>query len=126
MVFNNYKLPELYSIIADEEEYKKYINALSTIVKEYSDKVDALSALHTEAFSQSMKKKEEIDAVKSMSQIFDCISEADQKRFCECMMKKSRFFEDAYKMMMDSFENAVEVKNDDVEVCEKMQNGVRK
>lgn len=54
-----------------------------------------LSVLHTEAFIRSMRKQEEFDAVKSIMQMFDCISEEDQKRFCKGMLQKKGFFEDA-------------------------------
>ena len=110
----NYKLPELYSILADDESYIKYIKDLFAVSNEYSNRAIAISALHTEAFLQSRKKKEEFDAATTMCQMFDCMSEADQKRFCEGMLHKKGFFEDACKVMMDSFEKAVEVKSDAV------------
>lgn len=112
VVLTNYKLPELYSILADDESYKKYIDDLFAASHEYINIATALSALHTEAFIRSMQKQEEFDPASTMCELFDCMKEADQKRFCEGMMKKSGFFEDAYKMMMNSFENAVEVQND--------------
>lgn len=108
MIFTNYKLPELYSIFADDESYKKYIDDLFAVSREYIGRAVALSALHTEAFIQSMKKKEEFDPASTMSQMFDCMSETDQKRFCESMFQKKGFFVDVYKMMMDILESAVE------------------
>jgi len=113
VVLTNYKLPELYSILANNEEYEKYINDLFAVSNEYANRAIALSALHTEAFLQSMKKQEEFNVVESMSQVYDKLSEADQKKFCEDMLQKKGFFQDAYKVMMDSFESAVEVKGDD-------------
>lgn len=108
MILTTYKLPELYSILADDESYKKYIDDLFAVSDEYMKRAIALSALHTEAFLQSMKKKEEFDPASTMSQMFDCMSEEDQKRFCESMFQKKGFFVDAYKMMMDILESAVE------------------
>lgn len=67
----------------------------------------ALSALHTEAFIQSRKIEEKFDPAVTMCQMFDCMSEVDQKRFCEGMFQKKGFFEDAYKNMMDVFQNAM-------------------
>ena len=113
VILANYKLPELYSILADDESYKKYTDDLFAVSHEYANRAIALSALHTEAFLQSMKRKETFDPANTMCEMFDSMSEADQKRFCEGMMKKKGFFEDAYKMMMDSFESAVEVKSKD-------------
>lgn len=110
IILNNYKITELYSILADDENYKKYIDDLFAVSHEYIGRAVALSALHTEAFIQSMKKPEAFDPASTMSQMFDCMSEEDQKRFCESMLQKKGFFEDAYKMMMDSFESAMEVE----------------
>ena len=113
IILSNYKFTELYDILSNNESYEKYINDLFAVSHEYTNRAIALSALHTEAFIRSMKKPEVFDPANTMCQMFDCMSEADQKRFCEGMMKKSGFFEDAYKMMMDSFQSAVEVKNGD-------------
>ena len=60
-----------------------------------------------------IRKKQEFDPAANMCQMFDCMSEEDQKRFCENMLQKKGFFEDAYKMMMGSFESAVQVKKED-------------
>ncbi len=57
VVLTNYKLPELYNILANNEGYEKYINDLFAVSNEYSNRAIALSALHTEAFLQSMKKR---------------------------------------------------------------------
>lgn len=76
--------------------------------KEWSDRAGALISLHTEAFKQSLKKQEEFDIVDSMGKTYDQLTEADQKKFCEEIFQKKGFFEDAYKMMMSVFENAVE------------------
>ncbi|MBD5546972.1 MAG: hypothetical protein HDQ97_06185 [Lachnospiraceae bacterium] len=114
IILSTYKFTELYDIFANNESYEKYINDLFAVSHEYTNRAIALSALHTEAFLQSRKKKEEFDAATTMCQMFDCMSEADQKRFCEGMLQKKGFFEDAYKVMMDSFQSAVEVKSNDV------------
>ncbi len=108
IILSNYKLVELYSIFRNNQEYEKYINDLFAVSNEYTNRATALLALHTEAFLQSIRKKEKFDAVGTMCQMFDCMSEEDQKKFCEDMLQKKGFFEDAYKMMMDSFESVAE------------------
>lgn len=55
-----------------------------------------------------MQKKEKVDPAVEMCKMFDCMSEVDQKRFCEGMFQKNGFFEDAYKNMMDVFKNVEE------------------
>ena len=107
VILANYKLTELYSIFSDDENYKKYIDDLYCVANGYIDRVVALSAHHTEAFLQSIKKQEEFNPVDAMCQMYDCMSEADQKQFCGSMFQKKDFFEDAYKNMISVFENAV-------------------
>ena len=114
IIISNYKLTELYDIFANNEDYRRYINSCFNYANEIINKAGALISLHTEAFKQSMMKKEEFDPASTMCQMFDCMSEADQKRFCEGMFQKKGFFVDAYKMMMDSLENAVEVEKGEV------------
>jgi len=114
IIISNYKLTELYGILADNERYKQYIRDLFTCANEIINKAGALISLHTEAFKQSMMKPEEVNAVDSMGKAYDKLSEADQKQFCKDMLGKKEFFQDAYKVMMDSFEKAVEVQKDDV------------
>lgn len=121
IILNNYKITELYSILADNESYKKYIDDLFVVAREYTSRAVALSSLHTEAFLQSMKKQEEFDPASTMCQMFDCMSEEDQKRFCENMLQKKEFFVDAYKMMMDSFESAVGEGIENEEVSKKVE-----
>lgn len=124
IILNNYRITELYSILADNEGYKKYINDLFVVAREYTSRAVALSSLHTESFLQSMKKKEEFDPASTMCQMFDCMSEEDQKRFCENMFQNEGFFKDVYKMMMDSFESTEEAEKSDKEECENMRNKV--
>lgn len=112
-ILANYKLTELYNIFINDEGYEKYINDLFATSNMYINRATALIDLHTEAFIQSIRKQEEFDPATTMCQMFDCMSEEDQKRFCENMLQKKGFFEDAYKMMMDSFQNAVEVQKSD-------------
>lgn len=57
-VLANYKLFELYNIFENDETYEKYIKDLFAVAIDFNDRAIALSALHTEAFLQSMKKKE--------------------------------------------------------------------
>lgn len=125
IIISNYKLTELYSILADDKSYNNYINDLFALTNEYIKRTGALSALHTEAFLQSMKKPEEVNAVDSMGKAYDQLSEADQKQFCKDMLGKKEFFQDAYKVMMESFEKAVEMQKDDV-VSGKMKEQVEK
>ena len=107
IIISNYKLTELY------ERYKQYIRDLFTYANEIINKAGALISLHTEAFKQSMKKPEEVNAVDCMGKAYDQLSEANQKRFCQEMFQKKGFFEESVKMIQAWFESAIEVGNSD-------------
>ena len=92
-ILANYKIPELYNIFESNEVYEKYIKDLFAVAIEYNNRAIAISALHTEAFLQSMRKQEAFDPANTMCQMFDCMSETDQKRFCEGMLQKKDFCE---------------------------------
>ena len=62
---------------------------------------------------QSMRKKEEVNAVDSMGKAYDQLSEADQKRFCQDIFQKKGFFEESVKMIQAWFESAREVGEGD-------------
>ena len=112
IIISNYKLTELYGICENKETYEKYICDLFTYANDIINKAGALISLHTEAFKQSIKKQEEINAVDSMGKAYDQLSEADQKRFCQEMFQKKGFFEESVKMIQAWFESAIEVGND--------------
>lgn len=90
-VLANYKMPELYKIFENNQTYNKYIKDLFAVAIEYNDRAIALSALHTEAFLQSIKKNEVLDGADLMCQMYDYIPETDRKRFRESMLQKKDF-----------------------------------
>lgn len=92
-VLANYKLLELYNIFENNERYNKYIKDLFAAAIDFNDRAIALSALHTEAFLQSMKKNEVFDGADLMCQMYNCIPEVERKRFCESMLQKKDFCE---------------------------------
>lgn len=60
-----------------------------------------------------IRKKQEFDPASNMCQMYDQLSEADQKRFCQEMFQKKEFFEESVKMIQGLFENAIEVGEGD-------------
>ena len=112
-IISNWKLTELYDIFANNKAYEKYINDLFAVSNEFTKRAVALSTLHTEAFLQN-RKKQEFDPAANMCQMYDCMSETDQKRFCWDIFQKKGFFEESVKMIQAWFESAREVQKDDV------------
>lgn len=113
IILNNYKLTELYSILADDESYKKYINDLFAVSNEYSNRAIALSALHTEAFLQSLGRRK-VNMLDTMNHAYNNLSEENKKAFCKEMLNNKDFFEDAYKIMTEIFESAMKTQSDNV------------
>lgn len=112
-IISNYKLTELYGIYANDEGYMQYVRDLFNYANETINKAGALISLHTEAFKQSIKKQEKFDPADTMCQMYDCMSEEDQKRFCQDMLQKKGFFEESVKMIQTWFESAKEVGKGD-------------
>lgn len=92
-ILSNYKIIELFDIFSTNKKYEQYLDDLFAIAGEYRNRAIALSLLHAEAFLQSMKKNEVLDGADLMCQMYDCIPEADRKRFCESMLQKKDFCE---------------------------------
>lgn len=113
IILSTYKLTDLGSILIDRKNYEKYITDLLQSATTYINTVGALTALRKKAVKDSEKSKE-IDVWETMIQVYDSLPEEYKKVFCMNLLDRREFFEDAYKMMMDSFQSAVEVQSDDV------------
>ena len=111
-ILENYKLTELYSILADDNGYKEYIFNLFNVSKEYSDRATALTLLHSEALTESLGKRK-IDMLEAVNQVYDGLSEEEKQKFCMGMLARKEFFEGSCKMIMDVFEHASEVPKKD-------------
>ena len=110
-IIENYKFTELYSILADKEEFEKYISDLRNISHEYFDRVLALMSLYTKALEE--RRKQKLTTLEAMNNTYDSLSEEEKQKFCMDMLAKQEFFEDSCKMIMDVFEHASEVPKED-------------
>lgn len=111
-IIENYKFTELYSILADKEEFEKYISDLRNISKEYFDRVLALMSLYTKALEE--RRKQKLTTLEAMNKTYDGLSEEEKQKFCMDMLAKQEFFEGSCKMIMDVFEHASEVPEEEV------------
>ena len=73
----------------------KYANA-------YRDTSIALMELQKE-----ICKGQKFDLLNAMAQVYDNMSEKDQREFCGKMLNKKNFFTVAYEIMMSIFKNGV-------------------
>ena len=107
-ILENYKFTELYSILADREEFEKYISYLRNISHEYFDRVLALMSLYTKALEE--RRKQKLTTLEAMNKTYDGLSEEEKQKFCMDMLAKKEFFEDSCKVIMDVFGHASEVE----------------
>lgn len=107
-IIENYKFTELYSILADKEEFEKYISDLRNISHEYFDRVLALMSLYTKALEE--RRKQKLTTLEAMNQTYDGLSDDEKQKFCQDMLGRKEFFEGSCKMIMDVFEHASEVE----------------
>ena len=112
-IIENYKFTELYSILADKEEFEKYISDLRNISHEYFDRVLALMSLYTKALEE--RRKQKLTMREAMKQTYDGLSQEEKQKFCQDMLAKKEFFESSCKMIMDVFEHASEVPEEGCE-----------
>lgn len=111
IILNTYKITELYNIFANDEESTKYINDLFAVANEYSNRAYALMELYAEAHKES-KEERKINILEIMNQAYDILAVEDQKKFCEEMLERKNFFQNAHKKIMSIYENAVEMQKD--------------
>ena len=109
VLFENYKLFDLYALIKDETGYQQHTTDLTNTAKKLISMLNAVTDLRKEAIKEC-NEAQKLDIVDCMSQCFDKLSEADKKKVCGAMMGKKEFFSDAYGMMMDVFGNVLEKK----------------
>ena len=107
-IIENYKFTELYSILADKEEFEKYISDLRNISHEYFDRVLALMSLYTKALEE--RRKQKLTTLEAMNQTYDGLSDDEKQKFCQDMLGRKEFFEGSCKMIMDVFGHASEVE----------------
>ena len=108
-LLENYKLPDMYYIIRDENEYMKHVKELSNTIQKLSDMLNAIINLRREAI-KDCKASQEYDVVESTCHIFDKMSGEDKKKFCGVMLDKKEFFTETYGLMMVAFESELEAQ----------------
>ncbi len=118
IILSTYKMTDLYDILIDSKKYEQYIISLITNATAYINTIGALTALRKEAVKDSEKSKE-FDIWETMIQVYDNLPEEYKKVFCMNLLDRKEFFEDACKVMMDNFQNAVEIEGDNVGWCSK-------
>ncbi len=111
-ILENYKIMELYSILADKDKFEKYISYLRNISNDYFIRVLALMSLYTGTLEE--RRKEKLTMREVMSQSYDSLSVEEKQRFCQDMLGRKEFFGDACRMIVGVLENASEAEKKDV------------
>ena len=101
-ILAQYKLCDLYSLIEDDKKFNEHVETLRKYADAYRNTSIVLMELEKE-----ICKKQEFDLLNAMSQVYDNMSEKDQREFCGKMLNKKNFFTVAYEIMMGIFRNGV-------------------
>lgn len=110
----NYKLTDLHYWINHYDEFEKFLEELLNNANLCTKIVNALIQLYNGVLSENKNKKSR--SVEDMGRIYDNLTEESKKKACEELLSKKKFYEDACLKIMDSFNQAVEVKGDVREV----------
>jgi len=106
----NYKLSDLHYWVNHEGELKEYLQGLLDVANANIRAIHTLIELYNGALVESKDKKNHI--VKGVGILYDALPEESKQKVCEDLLGRKKFFEDACVKIMDSFNNASEVKGD--------------
>ncbi len=110
----NYKLSDLHHWMNHEDELKEYMQELLNGANTNILAINALIELYNGVTIESRDEKNHI--VKGVGILYDALPEESKQKVCEDLLNRKKFYEDACVKIMDSFNQAVEVKGDVGEV----------
>ena len=97
-----------------EDELKEYMQELLNGANTNILAINALIELYNGVTIESRDEKNHI--VKGVGILYDALPEESKQKVCEDLLGRKKFYEDACMKIMDSFNQAVEVKGDVREV----------
>ena len=106
----NYKLSDLHHWMNHEDELKEYMQELLNGANTNILAINALIELYKGVTIESRDEKNHI--VKGVGILYDALPEESKQKVCEDLLGRKKFYEDACVKIMDSFNQAVEVKGD--------------
>lgn len=108
----NYKLSDLYYWMNHEDELKEYLQSLLDGANTNIRAINALIELYNGVTIESRDKKNHI--VKGVGILYDALPEESKQKVCQDLLGRRKFFEDAYRLIMDTFKDAAGEKEDAV------------
>lgn len=109
-ILKSYTMPELYSLINNYDELEKHLHGLLNIADVNTLKANALIDLYNESIKENSKTED--DAVMELGILYDSFPDGLKEKICRELISRKKFYEDACVKIMDSFNQAVEVKGD--------------
>ena len=106
----DYKLSDLHHWMNHEDELKEYMQELLNGANTNILAINALIELYNGVTIESRDEKNHI--VKGVGILYDALPEESKQKVCEDLLNRKKFYEDACVKIMDSFNQAVEVKGD--------------
>lgn len=109
----NYKLSDLHYWMNHEDELKEYLQSLLDGANTNIRAINALIELYNGVTIESRDKKNHI--VKGVGILYDALPEESKQKICEDLLGRRKFFEDAYRFIMDTFKDAAGEREDMVQ-----------
>lgn len=109
----NYKLSDLHYWMNHEEEFKEYLQSLLDGANTNIRAINALIELYNGVTIESRDKK--CSLVEGISKMYDVLPDESKQKICEDLLSRKKFFEDAYRLIMDTFKDAAGEREDMVQ-----------
>ena len=106
----NYKLSDLHNWMNNQEELNQYLQGLLDGADTNILAINALIELYNGVTIESKDEKNHI--VKGVGILYDALPEESKQKVCEDLLNRKKVYEDAFLKIMDSFNQAVEMKGD--------------
>lgn len=109
----NYKLSDLHYWMNHEDKLKEYLQSLLDGANTNIRAINALIELYNGVTIESRDKK--CSLVEGISKMYDVLPDESKQKICEDLLSRKKFFEDAYRLIMDTFKDAAGEKEDAVQ-----------
>lgn len=109
----NYKLSDLHYWMNHEDELKEYLQSLLDGANTNIRAINALIELYNGVLIESRDKK--CSLVEGISKMYDVLPDESKQKICEDLLSRKKFFEDAYRLIMDTFKDAAGEREDMVQ-----------
>lgn len=109
----NYTLSELHNWMNNQEELNQYLQGLLDGANTNILAINALIELYNGVLVESKDRK--CSLIEGISKMYDVLPDESKEKICRDLIGRRKFFEDAYRLIMDTFKDAAGEKEDVVQ-----------